>query len=777
MTDLLVIAVFSSIIGVISSTYSLLIGFTLLTILVSYLYFIKQSKPFYILLTFSILIIFYFIGIMNENFRTTSYVGDEQKFLVEVTKPLYNDGAMLRGEVYDLYTNEKLMLMTNFKSSLQKTQFQDEFSYPQVCKLTGKLERPGRARNENAFNYEQYLYRENIHWLVKVEQLDLTKCISKKADFLTKVRNLREKGVFFIKKYFPEKSAPLVSALIFGERELMDQSELENYQKLGIAHLLAISGLHVGLVSGMLYFGAIRIGIRKEIASKFMLIILPIYALLTGAAPSVVRAVIMIWLVIATQILKVIKMKPVNSICIAFLLLVFYNPYYIFHVGFQLSFVVSFCLIMSASTILPRYKSRLGQLFLISLIAQIASLPILAYHFYEVSIISTLMNMFYVPLFSVVILPLSIIVFVIHLIFPSIASPITIILTKIITAANKFAELCAKLPFATLVIGRPNNLFLTGFIIAICIFFYKLEKRTQLIHHLRSFLLLVILIVLQWFGAQFSPFGEVTFIDVGQGDSIFIKLPFNQGNYLIDAGGVIHYEVEQWEARQRKFDPGRQIVEPLLKSKGITTIDKLIVSHGHLDHMGGAFHLINSLNVKEVVFPKVKELTDAEKQFLQLVSENNIRISIVTKGAEWTSGNTKFVVISPAEDTYRLFDQNDGSIVILSNIGGLKWLFTGDLEEKGELFLVKNYPRLNVDVLKVGHHGSNTSTTEVLLNSIKPRYAIISAGVNNRFGHPHNDVISRLKERNIQIYRTDENGSITYKFLSGRQGTFHKLIP
>lgn len=760
--------------GIISSLLSFIIGIILYVLLIAFLFYVKRY-PWKMIGLLSFVFVFYImIGMIHEDNRQTSFTGKEQSFIVHIEKSFHIDGQNVRGQVSVISPKEKVMLTYRLKTEQEKLFFAEGLSYPIKCKLTGTLQQPSEARNKHAFHYRDYLYQLNIHWVLAAEKFDARQCKPLKSTPIHYISNVREKGITYLEQHFPAESAPLAAALIFGERDLLDESVLENYQKLGIIHLLAISGLHVGLVSGMAYFVCIRFGLTKEGTIKLLLLLLPIYALLTGAAPSVIRAVMMICFVLASQLLIRMKVEPLDGISIAFLLFLFVRPYQLFHPGFQLSFFVSLALIVSAPYIFTRYQSRLAQLFVVSITAQMASFPILLYHFYEFSTISIIMNVFYVPLFSMIVLPLSLLTFLGHFIFPLLTTPFLVILSKIIVTINKFAEIFAGLPFSTMILGRAHPLVFIGYFIAISIFFYQWEQDKQTRIKIYSMFLPLVIIFIQFIGNQYSPYGEVTFIDVGQGDSIFIQLPYNQGNYLIDTGGMVLFQSESWRERKNKFEPGRDIVLPFLKSKGVSRVDKLIITHGDMDHMGGSFSLLEQLTVKEIVLPLVKERSEVETQLVEMAIDKNIPIQVVRKGNRWKKGQASFQVVSPIDQS---MDRNDGSIVIYSKMGGLTWLFTGDLEEKGEKVLVETFPQLQVDVLKVGHHGSKSSSTDIFLKHIDARYAIISAGVSNRYGHPHDEVVTRLLENNMNIFRTDEHGAITYQYFSKKDGTFSQQFP
>ncbi|MED5074483.1 DNA internalization-related competence protein ComEC/Rec2, partial [Anoxybacillus geothermalis] len=265
-----------------------------------------------------------------------------------------------------------------------------------------------------------------------------------------------------------------------------------------------------------------------------------------------------------------------------------------------------------------------------------------------------------------------------------------------------------------------------------------------------------------------DPHGEVTVLDVGQGDCIYIELPYRKAVYLIDTGGAAEWGKESWRRRAHPFSVGRDVVVPFLKAQGVRTIDKLILTHDDADHIGSAPEVFEAVKVKEMVtspgaLPRVQKMA---RPF-----SGPVRTAV--RGERWTEGGVQFIVLHPEKGNN---EDNNGSLVLLARLGGLIWLFAGDIEEEAEQALIRAYPELRADVLKVAHHGSKTSTTEPFLRTIKPRAAIISVGRYNRYGHPSSEVLMRLRQQRAIVWRTDENGAIRYVY-GENGGTFQVMKP
>lgn len=701
--------------------------------------------------------------------------GKEQEFQIRINGDVEFNGNSFSAEVVEVHSGEKLLLRYRIRSAIEKQKLQGAIEQNLLCNTRGKIEKPKSSQNNpQSFQFEKYLHQNQIFWILTTHQFNLSQCQNQPLTFFSFLEKARQKGIGHLEETFPASAAALSAALIFGERDLISPEVEQDFIKIGVIHLISISGLHIGLLAAMLFYIFMRVGLTREKSIVLLIILLPIYALLTGAAPPVIRAILMIILILIERLLFRSKGMPVDALSIAFMIYVFRAPFTLLDIGFQLSFIVTFALIISSKSI-SRAKSSAHQLLMISLVAQLASLPILLFYFYEVSLVSIFANVIFVPFFSVIILPLSFISFAASLISNGISLPFITLLFYLVDISNHAADIFSSLPFASVVIGKPSVSILSVLCISILLVFINMENKIEK-SILKKFIycLPVLIIVFHLLMTHFSPYGKVVFVDVGQGDSIFIKLPFNQGNILIDTGGVLSFTKEHWEEKREEFDTGKDIVIPFLKSEGITSVDMLILTHGDLDHIGGAISILKEMRVKKIVMPQGQEHAGLEKEIINLARVKRIPIQFVGAGDRLRAGKTDFFVLSPQPD--QPLQGNDSSIVIKAFIGGLEWLFTGDLEKEGEDLFMKSYPQLDIDVLKVGHHGSKSSSSEEFLSYVDPEIAIISVGAENRFGHPNSEVLKRLTDRQIAIYRTDRHGAITYTFKRNK-GTFLTVLP
>ncbi|MGE7905414.1 DNA internalization-related competence protein ComEC/Rec2 [Peribacillus sp. NPDC094092] len=721
-------------------------------------------------LSFHLVIMGIFLGAasFSDHRNKTAYHGTESRFIITFTDQPNIDGNSLKGFVRG-EKGERLVFRYKITTELEQEKLSRFLRIGLSCPAKGTLQIPDKNRNENSFDYQHYLFRQGIHWIFKADAISFEECKKTGTSLPVSIRNLRLKGITYIREHFPEESSGFVTALIFGDQTYIDEGDLTNYQRLGLVHLLAISGLHVSFLTGMLFYFGIRVGIIRERMIVAILIFLPVYMLLSGASPSVVRSCLMAMLFFLLLLFKK-RVSAGAAIGSTYMALLFFRPNMIYDIGFQLSFAVTFSIIMSSS-IFIQYPKKTTQLFIISSICQLAALPILLFHFFEVSFLGMFLNVLYVPLYSIILLPLSLISLLIHLLLPPLGQPLISLLNFTFVLCNKAADAASDLPLASIPFGKPPFIMMALLVISLLGLYLTWDVSFE-----KSKIWCVIMMVLLLFQynlQRFSPFGEVQIIDVGQGDSILIILPFNRGNYLIDTGGQITFPIDPWAKKRKKFNTADDIIIPLLKSKGIHQLDKLILTHPDADHMGSANELIQNFNVGEIIIGGWSEEHYRDMDFVSMARDKKMKMTVLRRGDHWVADGAPFAVLSPYEKEE---NKNDSSIVLFTELGGLSWLLTGDMGEEGEKELLSTYPQLKADILKVGHHGSKTSSTSAFLEKLQPKAAIISVGKDNRYGHPHGDVIGNLEGNGIKVFRTDEDGSIIYKYYKS-SGTFRKTLP
>ncbi|WP_026906249.1 DNA internalization-related competence protein ComEC/Rec2 [Paucisalibacillus globulus] len=629
------------------------------------------------------------------------------------------------------------------------------------CQIEGEVGDPEESTNPGQFNYRKYLAASGIDYEMEIDSIDDIACHGKTTQGL--LYTLRENIIHYISTTYSEETSAWINALILGDDSQINENTIELFQRWGLSHLLAISGSNIGLVVILFYFITVKLNLfTKEKAQYLLMVFLPIYAILAGGEPSVLRASLMVLLLLLMQKIK-LNLSVTDVISVAFLILIVLDKYIIYQVGFQLSFIVTFGIIISGKWLLEE-SSLFFQMLKISFISQLIIIPLQIIYFFNFNPLSIIINVFVVPYFSFFVMPFMFILLVL--------SPIAIVRDLLDTLYATLHDILLLTPLEYIdqfaYFPWVTGVFPPLLIVIYYVLLIAMMMRIQKNKHWKAFihgLMLVVVLFLLVIRPFLSPFGTVTMLDIGQGDAIVIEFPYRMGVVIVDAGA--NFTFENLEPTDSNY---KRILRPFLQYQGINKIDAVFVSHEDVDHAGSVNYILKDYEVKQII---VSKYYNFEGKLLGDLENKGTGILQVEAGQSIEINGTMFNILSPWVDKK---SSNENSLVLLTELGNMSWLFTGDIHQDNEKEILQRYPNLTVDVLKVAHHGSNTSTDPVFINQTNPSFALISVGRENRYGHPSLEVIELLKEEKTTIMRTDQNGAIIYRYTE-KGGTFYPYKP
>lgn len=606
--------------------------------------------------------------------------------------------------------------------------------------VSGTLKELHGFANPGSFDTESWNLQQGLKGRISVKNsaLHIAKEASISDKFFLFAYSLREK----IRSTVPGEAGSVLCGMALGGYDGLSETTREAFSATGLAHILSVSGTHMALVAGFLI---LIIGRRGKLQIGMVLALLFLYALLCGGSAPVWRSFLMSAIALAGSG-SYKKAQSGNIFCAAAVLLLLYNPLWLLDVGFQLSFAATGGLIF----IYPQLKERLAFIkwslvregFAITLAVQLATLPLLVWYFNQLSLVTFAANILLVPAME----------FLVIAALAGLCLPFAG--TFIIYAAGLAMQ--PLLNAVHFLAGVPAAVLnLPHLPLACCVLYYlalsacfkqdwftAAERRMTLL--LCSLGITVLLAAKSLAPVPFT----VHFIDVGQGDAALVQTSAGQ-NIIVDCGGL-----------QGDFDTGSRILVPYLRYLGIDKLDLLALSHGHHDHAGGAAGLARLVKVDKLLLPQEKPSEDVQRLLRYIRPQDVItvragsvytlgscRIEVLASGRSEGGGNESSVIMRVAE--------KDGSI-----------LFTGDADESIELAAADKIKP--ADVLKVAHHGSNYSSTDVFLKQARPKLAVISAGAGNSYGHPGREALQRLNAAGAKVLRTDKLGAVKVCFDGGR---------
>lgn len=657
-----------------------------------------------------ILILIFIISLVNLFvticFYNNTYKEESKKIIGKIT--------------YIKYDSDKTVIDVKDKKKYRITLYKEaKYNYGDIVHVDGLFKPAPNNTVFNLFNYNKYLLSKKI---IMVSSNPDVKLIKNNNDILYKIKNR------IIKHINNYESKKYIKAFVIGDTSDIEANMLSNYRNIGISHLLAISGMHLSLFLIIIDLLFKKSRFKNLIIFSFLIFLL----FITNYPESLIRCFLFIILKYINKKLK-LNYNNLELLVFCFSILILYNPYFIYNIGFIFSIVITFFILLSKNIL--KEKSYVKKLVITSLVCFFASIPIIANSFFKINLLTPLFNIIFVPIFSVIIFPLGLLTFI----FPFLDSFYFIITGGMESVINIFSGL----NMFNFVISKPNLIIVLIYYISLFLS-VKINKK-----YIFLFLVILIINVNSSFLIR-SP--EITFLDVGQGDSSIIIFPRGK-TIMIDTGGIYG----------SNYSISLNKTIPYLNSRGINKIDTLILTHGDYDHMGEAINLVENFKVENVIF-NCGSYNDLEKELIEILDKKNINYYSCIKELNIDKYKLQFLNIKEYDN------ENDNSIVTFFNIRNNSILFMGDSSEKTEKNIISEYNLPKVDILKVGHHGSKTSSSKEFINVVNPTYSVISVGLNNRYHHPNDETLDILK--NTNIIRTDTYGSIRFVFKKNMVNKF-----
>ena len=643
-----------------------------------------------------ITIIIFIITLLYTNYYPfkSKYTKDDKEFIGIVTKYEVKEDKI----TIEIKDKEKLLITYKY----QDKEF-NNLSYGDKIKVKGTLITPSKNTNQNTFNYQKYLYYKKIYYLVEATSINK---IANNHNYLYTIKNT------LYQKINKLKSSNYIKTLLFCDNTLSKEIK-ESYRINGISHLFSVSGMHINFFVSIIYLYLNKITYNKRIKYLITNIFIITYLILF---PSLLRSAVMSILYSINYLLK-LKIKKIDILLLTLGVSLLINPFIIYDLGYIYSYTITFFLVLSSSTL--KKKNKINKIIYISLLSFLVSIPITIYNSYEINIISILLNIILVPIISIIILPLTILTYI----FPILDS----ILYLFANTLETISLFISKINITKIIFPKPSLLIIVLYYI-IFLLSYQNKKYFYL-----NIILLIIIYISPYLNSNF----EVVMFEVGEADCHLIKYPYNKNTILIDTG-------------KNEYKIKNEVI-PYLKSIGIKKIDYLIITHGDEDHIGGSITLINNFQVKNVILNK-GTFTDIEKELIKNLNKKKIPYQININKIN-LSNHTIYLL-----NNTKYNNENDNSIITYFTYQKYKFLYMGDASINTEDNLLENYNLNNISILKVGHHGSNTSSSKDFISQINPSISLISVGENNIYHHPNKEVINNLSKS--RIYRTDINNMV-----------------
>lgn len=682
---------------------------------------------------------------------------EEIELIKDVEIVLYINTDSL--DVYDTTITSNL----KFRCSIKDTNtahinfLYDNISPGYYAALKGTIRKARDKRNAGEFDYYEYLSGLGIHGTFYTYSTDNVLIYKQSKTISSIIHSIRRELDYRIKSFTNRETSLLLRGLLLADRSEISYETKETFINSGVIHVLAVSGLHVGFITLIFYvlFSRVNIKFRYVITIAGTLV----FMIITGSSVSVVRASIMLIAVIIGMMNGRTR-NIFNSLALAGFIILLINPNELFNPGFQLSFSAVFSIIYFypkieehlIKKIEPEWVKNTSGLFFVSLSAFIGTLPFTLYYFHKLSLISLIANIFVIPLIGVLV-GLGILILFLSYIFPILSLFLGSAANFIVMVLYRLIEITSSYRFSYIQFSEFSKYDFILYVLTLFLLLYIFKNKGKIRNKI---ILTVLLITALYYFEKFDNnpvikpgILNIIAIDIGQGDSFLITFP-NGENALIDAGDANEY-----------FDNGERVIIPLLKHLGVDKINYGIITHADADHYGGFLSIVKAGIIKNIFKPSLDTANHNDVNLEKYLNENRVKITHVDKRL-MNIGGTRLYFLNRNELLGSgKITTNEKSVIVKLVYGKTSILFTGDATRGIEKNYVEEYGDfLQSDILKISHHGSNTGTNNLFLEYVKPEYALISAGVGNRFNHPSLKVLERLNQHGIKQLRTDLQGMV-----------------
>lgn len=726
------------------------------------------KRPMYFFLGAIIIITLYYNFIQDKNLKNNNILEEGSVCATGVVEKVVekeNSVAVYLKKVY-VYSDEQEMKCSHILVYLKEL---SETIIPGMkVKAEGKLEYFKPASNLGQFDEAEYYKIQNI--TAKMLKATLTVTSHKTSVWNKSIYKVKTYLKTSFEKVCNEHDVGIIEAMLLGDKQLLGVETKQLYQSAGISHILAISGLHISLI-GMCIFGLLRkSGLHIYLAIFASIGFVWYYGALTNFSVSTNRAVVMMGVMLFARVAgRTYDMQSAAALSAGMILL--QQPRQAENCGFLLSFgaIIGIALVypvlaevfqLEEIEKLPDWKKRkikyqlfqglkaLKKSIAFSISIHLITVPIILYFYYEIPTYSLFLNLIILPLVSIVLacgmaagLSAGICVYIGYFF----AGPVHFILFLY----EWLSMMMLKLPYSIITVGKPEVWKIVCYYLLLIVSLAAMKLFAKKQFGVGIALAVIVLCLPHRINGL-----ELTFLDVGQGDCIFMESEKGT-TYLIDCGSSDESKV------------GTYRVKPFIKAKGKRTLDYAMITHSDSDHISGIqelleeMHTPGAIQIKHLVLPEISEKMqdEAYRGLMESAKKQNVEILSIKKGDSIVEGQLKIECLHPYKE-FISESANAYSTVLSVEYGESSFLLTGDLEKEGENCVLEEGLQ-NYEVLKVAHHGSKNSTTEEFLNAVSPAFAILSYGHENRYGHPHKELLSRLEEKNVQFYCTEKHGAIT----------------